>query len=130
MTTTPKTQFAMTPSEAQAVVMDWVQATEDFHRRYFQVNQVIDNTYRGGKRQTTGTLTADKVRQTKVKNLLRIRQQMNDVLATLLGDMGEAKPGRHQVPSKPGQLIAHTRLLRDFTKDIDAELGRLNGAQA
>lgn len=129
MTTTSKTQFAMTSSETQTVVMDWVQATEEFHRRYFQVNNVINKLYHG-KRPTAGMMAADKVRYAKVKNLLRIRQQMNDVLTTLLGDMADSRPGRHQAPSKPGQLMAHTRLLRDLTRDIDAELSRLTSAQA
>lgn len=129
MITTTKTQFAMTPSEAQTVVMDWVQATEDFHRRYFQINEVISRLYRGN-RPTASMLSTDKTRHSKIKNLLRIRQQMNDVLATLLGDMADGKSGRQQAPSKPGQLMAHTRLLRDLTGEIDAELNRLTSAQA
>lgn len=119
----------MTPSEAQTVVMDWVQATEDFHRRYFQINEVINKLYRG-KRPTASMMAADNARHGKIKNLLRIRQQMNDVLVTLLGDMADGKSGRQQAPSKPGQLMAHTRLLRDLTRDIDTELNRFTSAQA
>ena len=114
----------MSPTEAQNVVVDWVQATEEFHRRYFQINEVINGLYRA-KRQTLAISATDKTRQSKVANLLRLRQKMNDVLSTLLGDMADQKPGRHQSPSKPGQLMSHTRLLRELTRDIDAELTRL-----
>lgn len=106
------------------MVVDWVQAAEEFHRRYFQINEVINGLHHG-KRQALSVATADKARYAKITNLLRLRQKMNDVLATLLGDMADHKPGRHQAPSKPGQLMSHTRLLRELTRDIDAELLRL-----
>lgn len=122
MMMTPKTNFAMSPTEAQNVVVDWVQATEEFHRRYFQINEVINGLYRGKR---SALSTTDKARHAKISNLLRLRQKMNDVLATLLGDMADHKPGRSQAPSKPGQLMSHTRLLRELTRDIDAELTRL-----
>lgn len=116
----------MSPSEAQTVVIDWVKATEEFHRRYFQINEVINNLSRGKR----PVVTTDRARSTRIRSLLRIRQQMNDVLTTLLGDMADCKPGRHKAPSKPGQLMAHTKLLRELTREIDVELSRTTGAHA
>lgn len=129
MVTIPKTHCAPPLSEAQTVVMNWVQATEEFHRRYYKVNEAINALY-PGKRPTASMLAQDKIRAAKLTNLLRIRQRMNDTLSTLLGDMSEGKPNRHQSLSKPGQLVIHTRLLLELTRDIDQEIGRVIGAQA
>lgn len=118
--------YSPSTAETQAVILDWVRATEEFHRRYYQINEVINGVYRNQYQRSA----IDGNRKTKMRNLLRLRQHMSDVLMTLLTDMTSPKPVRQRdggqtSPSKPGQLMSHTRLLQDLNREVDSELRKL-----
>lgn len=100
--------------EVQNLIMDWVEATEQFHSRYARLTEVI-NTLRGGSRRQD---TANRMR---LRQLMALRQHMSDVLMTLLLDMNSPKADKLQ-SSKPGQLHSHAQLLSELNREIDAEL--------
>lgn len=126
---TTKLEYNMTSTEAQTVVLDWVKATEEFHQRYYQINEVINGIHNRKQQWANSNGSGAANYQSKVQHLLRLRQHMNNVLTTLLTDMSVQKPDRQQTPSKPGQLISHTRLLRDLNREIDTELNHLTVQQ-
>ena len=101
--------------EVQNMIMDWVEATEAFHKRYAKLNELIDKMKRLGRRQAS----ADR---TRLRQLMSLRQHMSDVLMTLLLDMNTHKQGRSAMPSKPSQIHSHARLLAELNREIDAQL--------
>ncbi|QJD78720.1 hypothetical protein [Spirosoma rhododendri] len=100
--------------EVQGLIMDWVEATEQFHNRYARLTEVINSLRAGSRRQDTAT-------RMRLRQLMSLRQHMSDVLMTLLMDMNNPKADKFQ-SSKPGQLHSHARLLTDLNREIDAEL--------
>ncbi|CCH55738.1 hypothetical protein BN8_05022 [Fibrisoma limi BUZ 3] len=120
---TPTFGYEATPAEMQNVILDWVKATEEFHRRYSQLTEVINALQASARRQPTAN-------RTRLRTLTALRQHMSDVLMTLLLDMTGQKPGRSAQPSKPGQLQSHARLLEELNRKIDKELMRFTTAQA
>lgn len=125
------TTYSMPPAEAQLVILDWVKATEQFYQRYFQINEVINGLNRSRYSQPIKARTRTKTSgKENVRELLRLRQQMSDVLTTLMVDISTPKATRQMAPSKPGQLISHTRLLQELNRTVESELSRVTGAQA
>lgn len=120
---TVQPKFAVTATEVQTIITGWAQATEDLHYKYCQVDEAINGLHQN-QRSSTG-LTGSK--RTSLLELLKLRQYMSDVLATLLSDMGNepAKNGGSATLSKPGQLTAHTRLILEINRKVAAELTRL-----
>jgi len=104
--------------EVQNLIMDWVEATEQFHNRYAKLTEIINSLRSGSRRQ-------DSAIRMRLRQLMTLRQHMSDVLMTLLMDMNNPKVGKFQ-SSQPGQLHSHARLLSDLNQEIDAEL--VNGA--
>jgi hypothetical protein len=107
--------YEASSTEVQTVIMDWVEATEAFHRRYAKLTEVI-NTLQSSSR------TKSIQQRERLKNLTVLRRHMSDVLMTLLVDMGGQQSSRSALPSKPGQLRTHASLLTELTQKIDAEL--------
>jgi hypothetical protein len=107
--------YEASSTEVQTVIMDWVEATEAFHRRYAKLTEVI-NTLQSSSRNKSVQ------QRERLKNLTVLRRHMSDVLMTLLMDMGGKQSGRSALPSKPGQLRTHASLLTELTQKIDAEL--------
>lgn len=101
--------------EVQNLIMDWVEATEQFHNRYARLTEVINLLRAGSRRQDTAN-------RMRLRQLMALRQHMSDVLMTLLMDMNSSKADKFQQPSKSGQLYSHARLLSDLNREIDAEL--------
>lgn len=104
--------------EVQNLILDWVEATEQFHNRYAKLTEVINSLRGGSRRQDSAT-------RMRLRQLMTLRQHMSDVLMTLLMDMNSPKVGKFQ-SSQSGQLHSHARLLSDLNQEIDAEL--VNGA--
>jgi hypothetical protein len=100
--------------EVQNLIMDWVEATEQFHNRYAKLTEVINSLRGGSRRQDSAT-------RMRLRQLMTLRQHMSDVLMTLLMDMNNPKVGKFQ-SSQPGQLHSHARLLSNLNQEIDAEL--------
>lgn len=100
--------------EVQNLIMDWVEATEQFHKRYARLTEVINSLRNKSRRQDTAN-------RMRLRQLMTLRQHMSDVLMTLLLDMNNPKADKFQ-SSKPGQLDSHARLLTDLNREIDAEL--------
>ncbi len=114
--------YEASAEEIQKLVMEWASATDAFHRRYAKLNQVIHSLQASSSRQST-------VSRTRLRKLIDLREQMSDVLMTLLFDMAPmSKSGRSALPSKPGQLHTHANLLRELNRKIDAELIGVIGA--
>lgn len=117
------------------VILDWVKATEQFYQRYFQINEVINGMNRSRYNQPLKARTKTKASgsatgKENVRELMRLRKQMSDVLTTLMVDISTPKTTRQMAPSKPGQLISHTRLLQELNRTVESELSRMTGAQA
>lgn len=124
-------KFVATKTEVQTIILNWVQATEDFHHYYCQVNEAInalnpDKRSRSGKANSTGNPRAN------LQALTKLRQYMSDVLMTLLTDMSkpELLSGRDDTPSRPGRLTSHTRLLQDINRKVYDEVKHLALTQA
>ncbi len=125
------TMYYMPVAETQAVILDWVKATEEFYQRYFQINEVINGAQRARySRSRKKTLSDRTGNPDKIQTLLHLRKQMSDVLTTLMVDMTSQKPVRQAEVSKPGKLMVHTRLLEDLNRNVAYELNRLSGAKA
>ncbi|QKZ15665.1 hypothetical protein HU175_05050 [Spirosoma sp. KUDC1026] len=107
--------YEASSTEVQTVIMDWVEATEAFHRRYAKLTEVI-NTLQSSTRVKSAQ------QRERLNKLTALRRNMSDVLMTLLVDMGDKQSGRSALPSKPGQLRTHASLLTELTQKIDAEL--------
>jgi hypothetical protein len=107
--------YEASSAEVQTVIIDWVEATEAFHRRYAKLTEVIN------KLQSSSRTKSVQQRE-RLKNLTVLRRHMSDVLMTLLMDMGGQQSSRSALPSKPGQLRTHASLLTELTQKIDAEL--------
>ncbi len=107
--------YEASPAEIQNVIMDWVKATEAFHRRYAKLTEVINSLQATTRRQPN-------TNRTRLRHLTGLRQHMSDVLMTLLLDMTGQKSDRSAQPSKPGQLRSHACLLDELNREIDAEL--------
>ena len=127
-------KFAASRPEAQTIILNWVQATEDFHRYYCQVNEAI-NSLHPGKYQHLVSTTSMTSSRAKLQALTKLRQYMSDVLATLLADMSKPEISHHHGskpsgPSKPGQLTSHTRLLQEINRKVYNEVKLLTVAQA
>lgn len=101
--------------EVQHIIMEWVKATEEFHRRYSQLTQVINGLQGTNRRQTAND-------RARLRRLIALRQQMSDVLMSLMLDMTGGRSNRSSQPSKPGQLSTHARLLAELNRTIDSEL--------
>ncbi|GAA4458652.1 hypothetical protein GCM10023189_31240 [Nibrella saemangeumensis] len=123
--------YYMPVAETQAVVMDWVKATEEFYQRYFQINEVINGAQRARYSRPRKKAFSDRAHNPdKMQALLKLRKQMSDVLTTLMVDMTAPKPVRQPESSKPGKLMVHTRLLEDLNRNVAHELSRLTSPQA
>lgn len=126
---TAQPQFVATKSEAQAIIINWVCATEEFHQHYFQINKIINGL---SKRQALVRPTSSS--RANLRELMKLRQHMSDVLATLLTEMNKPTPVQHSDrsigPSKPGQIATHTRLIQDINRKVGSEFKRLELAQA
>ncbi len=64
-------KFAATKTEVQTIILNWVQATEDFHHYYCQVNEAInalnpDRHSRSGKTKSLGNSRTDLQALTKL----------------------------------------------------------------
>ncbi|GAB3502973.1 hypothetical protein GCM10027341_31460 [Spirosoma knui] len=116
--------YEASSAEIQSVIIEWVEATEAFHRRYAKLTEVINTLQAAARRQP-------KADRSRLRRLIALRKQMSDVLMTLLLDMTGQKSGRSALPSKPGQLRSHASLLGELNREIDAELlGATTVAQA
>lgn len=107
--------YEASSAEAQSVIMEWVKATEAFHHRYANLTEVINKMQVSAQRQPAQN-------KTRLRKLILLRQQMSDVLMTLLLDMSGQRPTQSAQPSKPGQLRSHTYLLDELNRKIDAEM--------
>lgn len=110
------TAYEASSAEIQSIIMEWVEATEQFHRRYAKLTEVINSLQATDRRQSTSTT------RSRLRKLIVLRHHMSDVLMTLMLDMTGTKPGRSSQSSKPGQLHSHARLLAELNREIDAEL--------
>lgn len=124
-------RFVANKTEVQTIILNWVKATEDFHRYYCQVNEAInalnpDKHPRSGKANSTGNPRTD------LQALTKLRQYMSDVLMTLLADMNKPELLHHrdEAPSRPGRLTSHTRLLQDINRKVCNEVRQLALVQA
>lgn len=127
-------KFIATKTEAQTIILNWVQATEDFHRYYCQINEAIVALH-PDKHQRLGRTNSVGNSRIKLQALTTLRQYMSDVLMTLLADMSKPELSHHRDdrpsgPSKPGQLTSHTRLLQDINRKVYDEVKQLKLAQA
>ncbi|QJW91411.1 hypothetical protein HNV11_19525 [Spirosoma taeanense] len=107
--------YEASTTEVQNVIMEWVEATEQFHNRYAKLTEVINALQVVARRQPTAN-------RSRLRHLTMLRQHMSDVLMTLLLDMSGQKSSRTTQPSKSGQLHSHARLLAELNRKIDAEL--------
>jgi hypothetical protein len=112
---TVSSAYEASSTEIQNIIMEWVEATEQFHRRYAKLTEVINSLQSAGRRQAT-------TNRPRLRKLITLRHHMSDVLMTLMLDMTGQKNGRSSQPSKPGQLHSHARLLAELNREIDAEL--------
>ncbi len=110
--------YEASSAEMQHIIMEWVKATEEFHHRYAQLTEVINGLQAGNRRQTMND-------RTRLRRLIALRQQMSDVLMSLMLDMTGGRSGRSSQPSKPGQLSTHARLMAELNRTIDKELTKL-----
>ena len=122
-------QFIVTKSEAQTIITNWVCATEEFHQHYSQISKVINGM---SKRQVMANSIS--YPQANLRELMKLRQHMSDVLATLLMEMSKPTSAQQSnqstSPSKPGQIATHTRLIQDINHKVGSEFKRLKLAQA
>ncbi|GAB3706297.1 hypothetical protein GCM10027592_39630 [Spirosoma flavus] len=107
--------YEASPAEMEKMILEWATATDAFHARYAKLTRVISGLQGSARRQPNET-------RARLRKLMDLRQHMGDVLMTLLLDMGNQQPGRSALPSKPGQLRSHATLLREMSREIDAEL--------
>ena len=110
--------YEASSAEVQHIIMEWVKATEEFHRRYSQLTEVINGLQTANHRQSAND-------RTRLRRLLALRQQMSDVLMSLMLDMTGNRSNRSSQPSKPGQLSTHARLMAELNRTIDNELIKL-----
>lgn len=110
--------YEASSAEVQHIIMEWVKATEEFHNRYAQLTEVINGLQMANRRQTMND-------RTRLRRLTALRQQMSDVLMSLMLDMTGSRPSRSSQPSKPGQLSTHARLMAELNRTIDKELTKL-----
>ncbi|UHG91934.1 hypothetical protein [Spirosoma oryzicola] len=108
--------YEASSTEIQSIIMEWVEATEQFHRRYAKLTEVINSLQSNSHRQSNAN------NRSRLRKLITLRHHMSDVLMTLMVDMSGQKAGRAMQPSKPGQLHSHARLLTELNREIDAEL--------
>ncbi|GAB3896705.1 hypothetical protein [Spirosoma agri] len=109
--------YEASSTEIQSIIMEWVEATEQFHRRYAKLTDAINSLQSAGRRQSSSMANRSRLRK-----LITLRHHMSDVLMTLMLDMNGQKAGRSLQSSKPGQLHSHARLLSELNREIDAEL--------
>ena len=107
--------YEASPAEVQTVVMDWIRSTEAFHHRYANLTEVINKLQTNVRRQPAHS-------KARLRKLILLRQQMSDVLMTLLLDMTGQRSSQSMQPSKPGQLRSHTCLMDELNRKIDTEL--------
>ncbi|MBD2701111.1 hypothetical protein IC229_10730 [Spirosoma sp. BT702] len=107
--------YEATPSEMEKMILEWATATDAFHARYAKLTRVIGSLQGATRRQSSAN-------RAHLRKLMDLRQHMGDVLMTLFLDMGNQQSGRSALPSKPGQLRSHAILLREMSREIDAEL--------
>ncbi|WP_460951037.1 hypothetical protein [Spirosoma daeguense] len=107
--------YEVSPAEMEVMVMEWAKATESFHARYAKLTGVINILEKSTRKQTSAT-------RDRLRRLKGLRKQMGDTLMTLLLDMSGQRSSRSPLPSKPGQLQSHASLLREMSREIDAEL--------
>lgn len=111
--------YEASSAEVQNIIMEWVEATEQFHRRYAKLTEVINALESTTRRQPN-------TNKTRLRKLHSLRHHMSDVLMTLLLDMSGQKNSRSTQPSKPGQLHSHARLLEELNREIDSELSGMS----
>lgn len=107
--------YEASPAEVQRVILDWIRSTEAFHNRYAHLTDVINKLQLNARLQSADG-------KAHLRKLLLLRQQMSDVLTTLLLDMTGQRSSQSLQPSKPGQLRSHTSLMDELNRKIDAEL--------
>jgi len=108
--------YEASSAEIQTIIMEWVEATEQFHHRYAQLTEVINSLQAADRRRPNSA------NRSRLRKLITLRHHMSDVLMTLMLDMTGQKVSRSAQPSKPGQLHSHARLLTELNREIDAEL--------
>ena len=112
-------QYQTAKSETYSVVLDWIQATQEFHCYHVQINEILK------ERACTHYAGSSTPKSHHVSRLDKLRKHMNDVLETLLVDMNSSPEVAHFNLSKAGRLITHARLLKDINKKISRELVQL-----
>lgn len=106
--------YEASTDEVQKVIKEWATVTEAFHHRYSKLNKVINSLQAASRQQSSPN-------RARLRKLTELRNQMSDVLMTLLIDMS-GKKGRSLQPSQSGQLYSHVSLLNELNRIIDAEL--------
>lgn len=107
--------YEASSAEVQSVILDWIRSTEAFHHRYASLTEVINKLQPNVRHQSADG-------KAHLRKLILLRQQMSDVLMTLLMDMTGQRSSQSLQPSKPGQLRSHTCLMDELNRKIDAEL--------
>ena len=107
--------YEASPAEVENIIMEWIEATEQFHRRYAKLTEVINSHEIAAQRKP-------RANQSRLRQLRSLRDYMSDVLMTLMLDMSGQKNGHLAQPSRPGQLHSHARLLTELNREIDAAL--------
>ncbi len=126
-----RSQYVTTKSETQLAILDWLQATEEFHRNYLKISEVIrQQTSSRANWRVSGFITQP------VKDLIKLRRHMNIVLETLLVDMGKSPMASQYTNnptsyySKTGQLKTHARLLKEISYKTNLELQQFSAFRA
>lgn len=122
-----------TTSEVNMTILEWMQATEEFHRYHSKINAILQD--RNCHRYADSTIVSSVDRSGRVRSLNRLRQHMNHVLEILMADMNNSSQGSQYTDnygtlSRAGRLVTHARLLKEINRRISQELLLFSDFQA
>ncbi len=122
-----------TTSEVNTTILEWIQATEEFHCYHSKINAILQNSKCNRYVDSTKSSSGDE--SGRVRSLNKLRQHMNHVLEILMADMNNSSPGsqcpdNYGTSSRVGRLVTHARLLKEINRKIGKELMLFSTYQA
>ncbi len=116
-----------TTSEVNATILEWIQATEEFHCYHNKINAILRDRSCNRYRFADSTRTSSVDKLGRMRSLNKLRQHMNHVLEILMADMnnssqGSQYTGNYSNSSLAGRLVTHARLLKEINRKIAQEL--------
>jgi hypothetical protein len=122
-----------TTSEVNTTILEWVQATEEFHCYHSKISAILRD--RSCNRYADPMIASSVDKSGRVRSLNKLRQHMNHVLEILMTDMNNSSQGsqytdNYGTSSQVGRLITHARLLKEINQKIGQELLLFSDYQA